>query len=83
MRKLPVLLITFVMCGCNMNPHIKDYGIVEQVELCEHRKVSTDYTTKYCVRVSADFNANWIHPVYVYTNELYSVGDTIQITVKH
>ena len=71
------------MCGCNSHPHITDYGIVEQVELCEHKKISTNYTTKYRVRVSADFNTNWKFPVYLYTNKLYSVGDTIQITKKN
>jgi PBP1b-binding outer membrane lipoprotein LpoB len=35
MKKLILLLIlAFVMCGC-MRQHIKDYGIVEKVELKE------------------------------------------------
>lgn len=84
MKKLILLLaLAFVMCGCNMHPHITDYGVVEQVELYENRKVSTNYTTKYRVKVSTDFNAIWKYNVYLYTNELYSVGDTIQITKRN
>lgn len=84
MKKLILLLtLAFVMCGCNMHPHITDYGVVEQVELYESRKISTNYTTKYRVRVSTDFNAKWKENVYLYTNELYSVGDTIQVTKKN
>lgn len=84
MKKLILLLaIVFVMCGCNMHPHITDYGVVKQVELYESRKISTNYTTKYRVRVSTDFNANWKENVYLYTNELYSVGDTVYVTKKN
>lgn len=83
MKKLIILSLVFVMCGCNMHPHITDYGVVEQVELYESRKISTNYTTKYRVRVSTDFNANWKENVYLYTNELYSVGDTVYVTKKN
>lgn len=84
MKKLILLFaLVFVMCGCNMHPHITDYGVVEQVELYESRKISTNYTTKYRVRVSTDFNANWKENVYLYTNELYSVGDTVYVTKKN
>ena len=84
MKKLILLLaLAFVMCGCNIHPHITDYGIVEQVELYKHKEVYTNYTTKYRVRVSKDFNASWKCVVYLYTNKLYSVGDTIQITKKN
>lgn len=84
MKKLILLLaISFIMCGCNMHPHITDYGVVEQVELYESRKISTNYTTKYRVRVNTDFNAHWKCCVYLYTNDLYQIGDTIQITKKN
>ena len=80
-KVLSLLALTFVMYGCD-TPHVTDYGVVEQVELYEHKKISTNYTTKYRVRVSTDFNAHWKHCVYLYTNELYSIGDTIQVTKK-
>jgi len=84
MKKLILLLaLAFVMFGCNMHPHITDYGVIEQVELYENRKISTNYTTKYRVRVSADFNANWVSHVYLYTNYLYQIGDTIQIAKRN
>jgi uncharacterized protein YcfL len=84
MKKLILLLaLAFVMCGCNTHPHITDYGVVEQVELYKNRKASTNYTTKYRVRVSTDFNAHWIYCVYLYTNELYQIGDTIYVTKKN
>lgn len=84
MKKL-ILLLAFVplICGCNSHPHITDYGIVEQIELYENKKTSTNYITKYRIRVSRDFNAYWKSTVYIYTNELYSVGDTIQVTKKN
>lgn len=84
MKNIILLVLVFVMCGCNMHPHITDYGVVEQVELYKYRKVSTNYTTKYRVRVSTDFNAKWSLScqVYLYTNELYVVGDTIQVTKR-
>ena len=83
MKKLILLLaLVFVICGCDMHPHITDYGVVEQVELYEHKKISTNYTTKYRVRVSIDFNTNWKYPVHLYTNELYQIGDTIQVTKR-
>lgn len=81
MKKLIILLaFAFVLCGCNMHPHITDYGVVRQIELFESTKNSTNYTTKYRVRVSRDFNAHWKCSVYLYTNEMYVVGDTIQVT---
>lgn len=83
MKKLIVLLtLAFVMCGCNVQPHVTDYGVVEQVELYENRKKSTNYTTKYRVKVSTDFNAYWKDAAYLYTNELYLIGDTIYVTKK-
>lgn len=83
MKKLILLLaLAFVMYGC-MHPRITDYGVVRQVELFESTKNSTNYTTKYRIRVSRDFNAIWKCSVYLYTNELYSVGDTIKIAKKN
>ena len=84
MKKLILLLaLAFVICGCNQHPHITDYGIVEQVEVHKNTKISTNYTTKYRVRVSSDFNTNWKLYVYLYTNTLYTVGDTIQVIKKN
>jgi uncharacterized protein YcfL len=84
MKKLILLLtLAFIMCGCNAHPHITDYGVVEQVELYENKKISTNYTTKYRVRVSTDFNAQWKCTVYLYTNELYQIGDTVYVLKKN
>lgn len=82
MKKLILLLaLVFVMCGCEQ--HVSDYGVVESIELFESTKVSNNYTTKYRVKVSKDFNGLWRDKVYLYTNELYSIGDTIQVTKKN
>lgn len=75
--------LVFVMCGCNVHPHITDYGVVEKIELYENRKISTNYTTKYRVTISTDFNAYWKLKSYLYTNELYNIGDTVQVTKKN
>jgi hypothetical protein len=80
---LPLFILAIVVCGCNTHPHITDYGVVEQIELYENIKVSTNYTTKYRVRISKDFNAHWISTVYLYTNDLYQIGDTVYVTKKN
>lgn len=84
MKKIILLLaLVFVMRGCDFPSNITDYGVVEGVELYETTKISTNYTTKYRVRVSSDFNANWPSCVYLYTNTLYTLGDTIQVIKKN
>lgn len=81
MKKLILLALALVMCGCEQA--VTDYGIVKKVELCEVTKLSTSYTTKYRVTVSGDFNAQWSTEVHLYTNTLFNLGDTIQITKKN
>ena len=47
------------------------------------KKTSTNYTTKYRITISTDFNAHWKFSSYLYTNELYQIGDTIYVTKKN
>lgn len=61
-----------------MKQHIKDYGVVEKVEL-EEVKFTDGTTTKYKVTLSEDFNGRWIKEVVLYTNNLYTIGDTVQV----
>jgi hypothetical protein len=62
-----------------MRQHIKDYGIVEKVELKEVTFTDGSPTTKYMVTLSKDFNGRWLQGVILYTNNLYTIGDTIQV----
>ena len=78
MKKLILLLaLAFVMCGC-LNQYVTDFGIVEGVEINNGL-----YSGKYIVTISDDFNAHSKCKVYLYTDKLYKVGDTIQITKKN
>lgn len=67
------------MCSCTQE--VKDYGVVTKVELKDTKFNSDGYRTKYRITVDR-FNAVWQTKAYVYTNELYVIGDTIQITKK-
>lgn len=79
MKKLILLLaLAFVMCGC-MKQYIRDYGIVEKVELEETKFINGCPTTKYKVTLSEDFNGIWRKEVVLYTNNLYTIGDTVQV----
>jgi len=80
MKKLIILLaLAFVMCGC-CNQYVTDCGIVEGVEI--NNGVYSGQGT-YVVTISKDFNAHWKYKAYLYTNELYSIGDTIQVTRRN
>lgn len=76
-----LLLITLSICSCKQE--VKDFGIVQKVELY-NIKFSNGYKTKYKITVSEDFNAVWKKAkAVVYTNELYTIGDTIVVTNKN
>ena len=79
MKKLILLLaLAFVMYGRG-NQYVTDFGIVEGVEINNGEYSSKG---KYIVTMSEDFNAHWKRNAYLYTDELYKVGDTIQTTKK-
>lgn len=80
MKKLILLLaLIFVMCGC-YNQYVTDCGIVECVEI--NNGLFSGQGT-YIVTISKGFNAHWKCRAYLYTNELYQVGDTIYVTNKN
>lgn len=79
MKKLILLFtLAFVLCGC-CNQYVTDFGIVECVEINNGGYSSQG---KYIATISRDFNAHWKYHAYLYTDKLYKVGDTIQITKK-
>ncbi len=78
MKKLILLALAFVMCGCNQ--YITDIGIVEGVE--SNSGLYKGQGT-YLVKVSHHFNAHCKLNVFLYTNTLYAPGDTIQVTKKN
>ena len=81
MKKLLLLLaLVFVMCGCKQ--YITNYGVVEKVELQQMSFVN-GYESKYIVTVGENFNGIWKAKVVIYTNDLYQIGDTIQITKRN
>ena len=78
MKKLILLALVFVMCSC-MKQYIKDYGIVKKVELKEVEYTDGSPTTKYKVTLSENFNGIYTKEVVLYTNNLYTIGDTVQV----
>lgn len=76
MKKLILLLsLAFTMCGCD-GQYVNDLGIVIGVEK-NHGLYKEQ--GKYIVEVSQYFNDHY----FLYTNTLYTVGDTIQVTKKN
>ena len=80
MKKLIVLALAFVMCGCKQ--YVRDYGIVEKVEL-EKSLFIDGYTSEYKVTVGTSFNGVWKARVVIYTNDLYQIGDTLRIMKRY
>jgi len=81
MKKI-ILLLLIILGICSCSQEVKEFGIVTKVELYNNTFTS-GYTAKYKVSVSK-FNAVWrdIRAI-VYTNELYTIGDTIVVTNKN
>lgn len=80
MKKLILLLaLAFVMCGC-CNQYVTDCGIVEGVKI---NNGGYPGQGTYIVTISQNFNAHWKFKAYLYTNKLYSIGDTIQVIKKN
>lgn len=79
MKKLILLLaLAFVMCGCNQ--YVTDTGIVVGVSV--NRGLFKDQGM-YIVEINRHFNAHGERNVFLYTNILYTVGDTIQVIKKN
>lgn len=70
MKKLILLALAFVMCGCIRNT---PYSIVTKVK----KPKTQDYNTSYKYVVTTDNGLRF------YTDETFNVGDTIQITKKN
>ena len=67
------------MCGCKQR--ITEFGVVKKVELNEN--VINDFNYKYKVTVNEYLNATWKCDVILYTDELYNIGDMVQVTKKN
>lgn len=81
-KVLFLLALAFVMCGCMKQYIIEEYGVVEGIKCEEHRFVD-GVSTKYVVTLSKELNGMWKKNVILFTNENYSLGDTIKITKKN
>jgi hypothetical protein len=79
MKKLILFLVlAFVMCGCNQ--YVTDTGIVVGVSVNSGPYKGQG---KYIVEINRHFNAHYERNVFLYTDTLYTVGDTIQVTKKN
>ena len=73
-----LLLLALMICG-SCTQSVTEFGVVEGVET--YNGPFEGYT--YLITISDDFNAHWRRKVCIYTNKLYQIGDTIQITKKN